>query len=173
MDTSLNAYAHEFEKALKKERPYANYNKDMQHASIIVCMSFRHASKHIRLLSNCLDQSLYGTQWFMDELNGFLKRNGKLEILLETEVPADHPVLTRARNEPSISVKRMPDGFLDEYPFNFMLVDDTGFRFESDRAKPAASVAFNYDNDDEFRAFRQEAIEWFDRKFRSVGDCVA
>ena len=108
----------------------------------------------------------------MDELNGFLKRNGKLEILVETDVPADHPVLTRARNEPGISVKRTPEGFLDEYPFNFMLVDDTGFRFESDRGKPAASVAFHYDNDDDFRDFRKEATEWFDRKFRAVDDCV-
>ena len=109
----------------------------------------------------------------MDELNGFLKRDGKLEILLETDVSTDHPILSMALNEPRISVKQMPVDSLKAYPFNFMVVDDIGFRFESDRDKPAASVAFHYDNDDDFREFRQEATEWFDHHFGSIDDNVA
>ena len=173
MDTSLNGYYSDLNKALKKGGRFANYNKDMSHATIVVCTAFRHASEKIRLLSHELDRSLYGGVWFLDELQEFLSSGGLLNVLIESDVEPDHPVMQLAKQTDKITIKRVPDQEWEKYPFNFMVVDDKGFRFENNRALPEATVVFNYDEVENFKNIRKEAISWFDNRFNSIEQKVA
>lgn len=169
MDTSLNGYAERFENALKEESSFANYNKDMAHASIIVCLGFRYAKRHIRLLSHQLDPVLYGSKWFQDELTDFLEnRNGRVQILLETDVDEDHPVIALSTRFDSLEVRQIPNDRLSSYPFNFMTVDDVGYRFEQNREYPEATVVFNLNDDADFEDLRKICVEWFDSNWEAV-----
>lgn len=171
MDTSLNAYHRELNRALKRDAKFANFNKDMNHAAIVVCTAFRHASKHVKLLSHQLDPVLYGSDWFLKELSGFLNRGGKLDILVESDVPREHPVMLEAKQRANVTVKRIPDP--EGYEFNFMVVDDKGFRFEKDRQSTEASVVFNYDEEEVFLDARKFLTEWFDTRFDNIQQKIA
>lgn len=174
IDTSLNGYAETFEKALKKKTQFANFNKDMNHAAIIVCMAFRHAENNIRLLTHKLDESLYGSKWFLDELERFIgKQDSCLKILIESDIVEDHPVMQMSAQHNQIEVKRVPDVDVREYPFNFMLVDDVGYRFERDRNSHEATVVFNYDDDLRFKELRESCDNWFNARWESIDTKIA
>lgn len=143
---SLGDYTRRLEKALKRKRPYGVYNRDMSHAKVIVSVAFRHA-KRIRLLSHELDRELYANPMFLwFEARQFLQRGGKLTILVETDIAEDHPILLLAReHDDTVEMLRVPDNVVGSYEFNFMLIDDIGYRFESDREKCEAFVALHDD----------------------------
>ena len=170
MDTSLNGYAERFEKALTEGSSFANYNKDMAHASIIVCLGFRYAKRHVRLLSHQLDPVLYGSKWFQDELTDFLEnRSGRVQILLETDVAEGHPVIALGAKYDTFEVRRIRDDLVSNYPFNFMTVDDVGYRFEQNREYPEATVVFNLNDDPDFEDLRKICVEWFDSNWEAHG----
>lgn len=147
---SLNDYAQKFETALRKKRPYKRYNRDMAHASIVVSTAFRHAKESIGLLSHELDPLLYGAPSFDRALNEFLEGGGRLDILVESNIHDDHPIWTHKEKWPGqVSIRRIPQDVVDNYQFNFMVVDDAGFRFEADRVNPHALVYFNLGPNDE------------------------
>ena len=98
---SLNDYARALDSALKWKRAYSAYNRDMVHAKIVVTAAFRGAREKIRLLSHRLDRDLYASQSFIDEANDFVgRRGGQVDILVESDIPEDHPLQVLARQHP-------------------------------------------------------------------------
>lgn len=152
---SINDYARAFDQALEKKLEFANFNRDIQHATVIICIAFHHAQNRVRLLSNQLDPILYGGMWFMEEARGFLNKGGNLEILVEKAIADDHPIFSLDQGAGKLSVKRVPDQSVKSYKFNFMLVDEIGYRFESDREKPEAIVSFGRDNTEQMNALNK------------------
>ncbi|MDE0006246.1 MAG: hypothetical protein OXQ29_26455 [Rhodospirillaceae bacterium] len=148
MMESLNSYAMRLERALKKDKEYRDYNKDARHATVVLSVSFRHAKQEIRLLSNKLDPELYASPGFLSEFYPFLGDPEKrLRILVESDIEERHPIMVAARDYPDrLTIKRVPEDVVGQYPFNFMIVDRKGYRFESDRADFAAMVEFNNDH---------------------------
>lgn len=145
---SLNDYTARLTEALGRKSSYASYNKDMYHAAVVVCTSLEYAEKHVRLLSNKLDPTLYSSLRFRNALDGLIARGGRLDVLVETDVPATHPVIMRSRGQPrQVKVWRVPDKLQQEYDYNFMVLDRSGYRFEADRSEPKALVTFNYDTE--------------------------
>lgn len=149
---SLNDYARALESALRWKRAYSAYNRDMVHAKIVVTAAFRGANEKIRLLSHRLDRDLYASQSFIDEATAFVgKRGGHVDILVETDVPDDHPLRALARRHPdNVTINRVPDEIVDGYGFNFMLIDEIGYRFEGDRENHRALVVVHDKKSDEF-----------------------
>ena len=140
---SLNAYAQAFEESLASHQAFTNFNRDIQHATVIVCLAFGYAEKTVRLLTQKLDPMLYGTPWFREEAQGFLKKGGQLNVLAETPLPAAHPIFGLVAEFPDrLTIRLVGDS--TPYAFNFMLVDEIGYRFETDRSKPEAIVFFNH-----------------------------
>ena len=74
-----------------------------------------------------------------------MQRGGRLSVLVETDIPQNHPILEFARRYPAVKIHRIPDRIVKTYEFNFMVIDDVGYRFESDRKKCQAFVAL-YDD---------------------------
>ena len=127
---------------MRRRKPYSAYNRDMVHAKIVVTIAFRQAQEKIRLLSNMLDAELYASKVFMNAAKGFVgDRGGRLNILVETDIDETHPLRRLANEYPeNVSIKRVPDEVVETYPFNFMIIDEIGFRVETDRDEPKALV---------------------------------
>ena len=150
---NLIEYAMRVNTAMEKGEPFSTYNRDILHASEIVACGFRYAKNEVNLLSNELDERLYGKDYIAELVEDFVgERNGKLNILVETDVELEHPVLRVCKKFPSnTTVKRVPDQWQKRYDYNFMLIDDIGYRFEADRESQNAIVSFNQDDQIETR----------------------
>ena len=144
MSDKLADYAREMDVALRERKRFAAYNRDIHHATVAVCLGFRYAEKTVRLLSEKLDLELYGGEWFIEEAKSFLGRGGEICILVESDLDDHHPLLRIAKEHPdAVSINRVPDAVRAEYSYNYMVVDDIGYRFESDRSEPRAIVVFH------------------------------
>ncbi len=67
----------------------------------------------------------------------------KLEILVERDIEDSHPLLELVRQyKDTSSIGRIPEERVQTYGYNFLVIDDRGFRFERDRQQPNAYVAF-------------------------------
>ena len=141
MAESLNAYSERLETALANNKPYSAYNKDMAHAKVVVCTSMAHAKSEVLLLSERLDPILYASGWFWTAVTGFLEGGGKLRVLVESDIPVEHPVRHLATQNGGVEIRRVTEGVA--YDFNFMLIDNIGYRFEADRREPRAVVSFH------------------------------
>jgi hypothetical protein len=131
-------------------KPILNGNLD--HAAIIVQEAFSNAQASIRLLSSRLDPACYAQRGVVEAAKVFLAdKDHKAEILLESEMwdPKNnfqwgkHPMLAELRDFwDRIEIRLVPKDWTERYGFNFMLLDDYGFRYEADRRQPAAVAAF-------------------------------
>lgn len=137
-------YKHRLDKALLEKRPYSTYNRDIIHATIIVAGGFKHAKKEVNLLSHELDNKIYGLPNVVKLVEDFLsQRDGKLNIITEKKIGSDHPLINLCDKYPNAVVKKIPDEWWQKmYSYNFMTIDDFGYRFEADRAKPSAVASF-------------------------------
>ncbi len=168
---SLSEYTERLEKALAKEQPHTTYNRDRFHAFAIVLAVFQHAKREVRLLSNKLDLLLYGNPLLLQTIRDFLRKGGKLRILVESEIDREHPLAELVRSTPDdkASIRRIPAELLSKYKYNFMVMDDNGFRYESDRSKHAALAGFHDEHSKKvarnlrttFDRFSKSALELF------------
>ena len=148
---NLIDYAKRVDNALREKTPFSTYNRDIMHATEIVAGGFKYAQNEVCLLSHKLDKRLYGTQRIEKLVEDFLsKKNGRLNIIVETDVDSDHPIIRLCRKYPeNTTIKRIPDDWQEIYSYNFMTIDDFGYRFEADRKKLSAIVSFNEDEEKE------------------------
>lgn len=138
------AYTKQLEYALKQQETYSVYNKDIWHAAAIVRTVFLFARDHVRLLSHKLDPSLYGDSALLATVETFLTQDAKLDILIEQQIPSDHPMLgLRNKYHDRLTIAVVLPDWVSQYTFNFMVVDDFGYRFEHDRSSPMAIASFH------------------------------
>lgn len=150
---NLIEYAARVDTAMEKGEPFSTYNRDILHASEVVACMLKYAKKEVNLLSNKLDNRLYGEDYIAELVEDFVgNRDGKLNILVETDVGTDHPVITACKKFPAnTTVKKVPDHWQKYYDYNFMLMDDIGYRFEANRKSQNAIVSYNQDDQIETR----------------------
>ena len=168
MNDTLRDYARKLNSALAKRSGYQIFNRDATHAGIVIYLAFLHAEKRIWLLSNKLDGLIYSTPWLLEAVERFLNREGsEMRILLETDVCGEHPLLRLiGKNFPErVTVGKVPEKEVSNYGYNFLVVDDRGYRFEPDRNEFRALVAF--DEEDETH---QELMSRLKNVFRRLDD---
>ena len=164
MLVSLSDYANELEDALRRKLPYTQFNKDINHATVVVCLAVKYAEKRVRLLTNKLDAVLYASPWFLEVAETFLARKAtRLDVLIEdsTAVGREHPAIMLFDKWANARVRQVPESVVNGHSFNFMLVDDTGVRFERNRAHHEALVEFHADP-----GFVGSLVEFFDSVMR-------
>ena len=144
---SLNDYARQLHSALEHEKTYVTSNRNMAHAKVVVFLGICHAKENVLLLSHKLDWTLYGMPHFVEEVEEFLKRDGRMNVLVETDIPEGHPMMELAKRNDNLSIQKVPENIVGKYDYNFMVVDDVGYRFEHDRERPAAYVSFHDEED--------------------------
>lgn len=163
MDVNENifAYKQRVNKALAKKRPFSTYNRDIMHATEIVAGGFKYAEYEVNLLSHELDKRIYGLPHIVKLAADFLsKRNGKLNIIIEQDVEADHPLISLREEYPNnIVVRKIPDEWWKKfYSYNFMTIDSFGYRFEPNRKELSAIVSFN---EEEEKETLENLKQWF------------
>ena len=164
MDDTLGDYARKLNSALIEKSGYATFNRDAVHASIVIHIAFLHAKETVLLLSQKLDTLIYSNPWLIKKIESFLARGGKLRVLVETEVAESHPLRLLANQLPkSLTIARVPQEAVGTYSFNFMVVDDRGYRFEHDREEYSAVVAF-----DEPEENHTELVEAMQQRFQEL-----
>lgn len=145
---TLNDYLRRLHTALEKKRPYVTYNRDKAHASLVVSAGFRHAEHEVRILSHELDPDVYESPALRKSVECFLDRKEtRLNILVEETVHEDHQIFQiKKQYNGKVTIKKVPSNLQERYECNFMLIDSVGYRFEPDRKKPNAMVAFHDDD---------------------------
>ncbi len=164
---NLREYTKRIENALSKKQPHTTYNRDKFHAFAILMAVFRYAESEVRLLSNKLDLVLYGNPLLLEAIGAFLERKGRLDILVETDIDKDHPLAQMVKDAPSARLRRVPDALQELYKYNFLVMDDRGFRYERDREKHAALAGFH---DEHSQKMARTLRSTFDKFSKSADD---
>ena len=148
----IDAYSSQLQRALEKKESFSTYNRDILHAAEIIILGFRFAEKTIYLLSNELDSRLYGDSRLHEALKKFLgKEDTRLHILVERDLPSDHPIIIHTQDfRGRVTLGRVPQKYTENYSFNFMVVDDFGYRFEYNRNEHTAVASFHEEKEKEF-----------------------
>lgn len=135
-------------------------NGSVDHAAMITQEAFNNAKTSVRILSHKLHPDCYGKAGVLNAVKYFLAdESHKVDILVESSLwdPANtfpwesHPLLGEiaASNRDmsgQVRVSRVPLKWAERYSFNFLIMDDYGFRFEEDRERPTAVAAFSPPN---------------------------
>ncbi|MDC9726798.1 MAG: hypothetical protein PSN35_03040 [Candidatus Thioglobus sp.] len=118
-------------------------NCNIDHAEILIKQMFLNAAHTVNLLSNKLDANLYERNDIVDAIRRFLNREGTtLNIAIEGNMDQGSIQLIGLLENHDINPVRIPDWLKEQYKYNFITMDDTGYRFETDREKHEAVVNF-------------------------------
>ena len=149
-----DAYGVLIEEKLTRKKAFNTYNRDILHATELVIAGFRHAKREICLLSQELDTELYGVDRLQAAVESFLrKKNASLRVLVEVDIEQQHPMMMlRERFPNKIWIGQVKKELLEVYTFNFMTVDDFGYRFEHDRKEFVAIASFHEEDQKIFLA---------------------
>lgn len=121
-------------------------NSDINHAGILIKQIFLNAVHTVNLLSNKLDAELYERVEIINAIQSFLNRGGKLNVAIEGKIDKNSTNIQELLTKHGIQPTVVPDWLQKQYEYNFLTMDDTGYRFESSREEHKASVNFGDKN---------------------------
>ncbi len=107
---SLGAYTKRLEKALVNGKPHTSYNRDTFYAFAILLAMFVHAKREARLFSKTLDLLVYGNPLLLQTVRDFPDKDGKLRILVESEIGKERPLVELVQDSKvsKVSIRRTP-----------------------------------------------------------------
>jgi hypothetical protein len=151
---SLNDYRDRVARLIRERTGEALLNGTLDHAAAITQEAFASAEQQVRILSNRLSPDCYAREGVRNAAKFFLAdTNHKLRILVESSLWdsgsnfnwSQHPLISDLlpfAASGRLEMKAVPREWVDRYKFNFLLLDDYGFRYEADRARAAAVATF-------------------------------
>jgi hypothetical protein len=161
LNPNLTDYRELVSRVIRERTGVPIVNGSADHASVIVQECFNNANDHIRLLSNRLDPDCYASEGVRNSVKMFLAHPAhRLEILVEGAMwdpegrfawekhPFVETLVPFAQNDhgnnqpPQVQLKIVPEALSRLYDFNFLVMDDYGYRFEANRKVPTAVAAF-------------------------------
>ncbi|ADG11400.1 hypothetical protein B7G68_15150 [Caulobacter segnis] len=141
-------YRAEIAKVMSGESSDVVFNGTLEHACIVIEEAFEAARSHVRILTNRLDCNCYDRDTIVDSMRRFLDRPGmRLDVLVEDETSAATAMGRRFIEEAEsaagerFTILAVPQRIVEQYKYNFLLVDDVALRFEEDRRAPVAVVS--------------------------------
>ena len=146
----LEAYRETVAKALRGELSKPVFNGTVEHACVVIEQSFKVAQTSVDLLTNSLDPVCYELPEVREAMMQFVARPAsKLTILIEDADAAsairrgENPLIGELRTaaDGRLDVRQVPEELVEQYDYNLLLVDKSGYRFEEVREKPIAVVA--------------------------------
>lgn len=127
-------------------------NGTVEHATFITQEAFSSAQSKIQILSSRLDVACYAQPNVINAAKAFLADpDHELKILIEAELWdsnknfdwSKHPLVAALKDYwAGLKIRLVPKESTERYKFNFLLLDDFGYRFEADRLRAAAVAAF-------------------------------
>lgn len=145
---SMDDYRIDIHQLADKRDGTPSFNDSEAHAAIVMEEMFAHALHEVDILSNRLDSSVYGKSGTIAAAAQFLSlgEGRRLRILVEDKTAdlSNHPLLSVCDVLGGCEVRYVPHEFVENFPYeyNFAVADGDSLRFEPDRTKCAAVVAF-------------------------------
>lgn len=132
-------------------------NSDEEHALEVLVQLFRQATHSIKIFAGCLYEHVGNQPEYISELSNFIERGGELRILLNKynqEKAKESQLFKRlamhAKQEHNIEVKETKaKAFFKAdlgQEIHFTVVDNLGYRIETDIEKRTARCSFNDSN---------------------------
>ena len=132
-------------------------NSDEEHALEVLVQLLRQATQSIKIFAGCLYEHVGNQPEYISELSNFIERGGELRILLNKynqEKAKESQLFKRlamyAKKEHNIEVKETKaKAFFKADPgqeIHFTVVDNLGYRIETDIEKRTARCSFNDSN---------------------------
>lgn len=123
-------------------------NSSLAHAAVIVQRIIADAYHSVSILSRSLDPRVYGRNQTLDTTSRFLdEAPRRMRILMEEgdEIAhAGNPFLNKFKDRPNVELRIVPRRLQEKYKFHFLVADNESYRFEPDKTKSAAIVAFGH-----------------------------
>lgn len=118
------------------------------HAAVIVQRIIADAYHSVSILSRSLDPKVYGRNRTLDTTSRFLdEAPRRMRILMEEgneKAYAENPFLNKFKDRPNVEFRLVPPHLQEKYKFHFLVADNESYRFEPDKTKSAAIVAFGH-----------------------------
>lgn len=123
-------------------------NSSLAHAAVIVERIIADAYHSVSILSRSLDPKVYGRNRTLDTTSRFLdEAPRRMRILVEEgneSAHAENPFLNKFKDRPNVEIRIVPRLLQEKYKFHFLVADHESYRFEPDKTKSAAIVAFGH-----------------------------
>lgn len=123
-------------------------NSSLAHAAVIVQRIIADAYRSVSILSRSLDPKVYGRNRTLDTTVRFLGETPRrMRILMEEgseSVHAENPFLNKFKDHPNVELRIVPPHLQEKYNCHFLVADNESYRFEPDKTKAAAIVAFGH-----------------------------
>jgi hypothetical protein len=148
---ALEQYRERVRDAILQRTGEVFLNADIDHAGVIVQEAFNGARSAIKILSSRLDPSCYARGTLVESAKVFMADpDHSTHVLVESPLfdPErnfrwdQHPLVSALSGNENFEIRSVPLEWINKYKFNFLLMDDYGFRFEEDRSRAAAVAAF-------------------------------
>lgn len=149
----LNTYKKYIEELASDKRNKVFFNSGKEHAVIVLSSMFKRARKSIKIYAGNMLGGIANNQAYIDAINDFLARQGKIEILLEEYDEENEPVIFKTFrryyrfNPNQIVIKKhifsLSEGTSQFTPIHFCVVDGRMYRIEKDIVNFAAQGNFN------------------------------
>jgi len=151
--TTLDIYRQQVRDAINRRDGAPILNDSVNHATVITQEVLSGAKEHVRILSYKLDASCYADPGVLGAAKVFLADpEHQIDVLIEAPLWdthghfewAKHPFIETIKEARANTdrVRLVNKDMVHRYKFNFLLLDDFGYRFEADRSKAAAVAAF-------------------------------
>jgi hypothetical protein len=142
--TEYRRYVDRMADPTSKSAPFMN--RDARHAAIAIAKLFSLAEHTIAILTEKLDETVYGNDEVVTAFLRFLRKrkDGRVAILTENvDITPTHPLFSGVTDEEwaRIWYGRVRNVQVP-YTYNFVVTDSCSFRFEPDRAVKEAIVQF-------------------------------
>jgi hypothetical protein len=148
------------------------FSNDTQEKSLATIIKILELSKHVKIIVESIQGSLYNRQWFMDALQLYLSKGNKIEIIvIDDESYTNKYSLFKQEVDnlrlyiykDQFSIKKIEDRSKIESYQCFMLGDDDKFRFES--------VDFKLNNAIACMSKNEDIQERFYKIFDKINEC--
>jgi hypothetical protein len=121
-------------------------NKDTTHAQIIIETMASRAKKSLDFLSLKLCEKLYDSPEVSSKIMAASMRGVKVRMLSQEEMEAkvlkDFSLIVGGGSAIQFR-KAIKDSFVNEAPYNFVVMDGKAFRFEEDKSSHSATASAN------------------------------
>ncbi len=142
-------------------------NRSPEHASIILEILFTKAEKHVRVVTNKLDPSVWVGGRVLGAVRSFLAKPGSsIDILVECPSVGDIDFVRIIGGEfpDKVRISSVPAKLQEKYGWNFVVVDGRHFRFEQNRQELRAFIQFGNESEamhleDLFEKLKKRACE--------------
>lgn len=159
------SYREQVRDAIARRTGEALLNGSVDHAAVIVQETFGNAKNCMRILSSKLDAECYGRESVRNAARVFLADpEHRARFLVESPLWDEgenfewewHPFISDIRSFANLKTTKgdmrfefraVPKDWTNQYQFNFLVMDDYGYRFEPNRKEAAAVVAFLPEDD--------------------------